>query len=123
MTLIFPSSPSHPVAPGALPDGAPIIGAEAIRVPAKRAPRSQMPAAQLVRRMPEDTALGCRARAAADLLESATMATANQRLRLESSAASWTLRADLLHRLEESSELRKEKAEAARQQEAGDLPL
>lgn len=123
MTQTFPSLPSHPVAPGALPGISPIIGAGAIRIPAKRAPRSQMPAAQLVRRMPEDTAHGCRARAAADLLESVTMTTANQRLRLETSAASWTLRADLLHRLEESSELRKEKAEAARRQEAGDLPL
>lgn len=92
-------------------------------MPAKRAPRSQMPAAQAVRRMPEDTALGCRERAAADLLESVTMATANQRLRLESSAACWTVRADLLHRLEESSERRMEKAEAACEQDRGDLPL
>jgi hypothetical protein len=49
-----------------------------------------------------DTAEACRERAAADLLESVTMITANQRLRLESSAASWTVRADMLERIEDS---------------------
>lgn len=117
MTTNFPSPPSHPLAPSL------IDGVEAIRMPAKRAPRSQTDVAQPVRRMPEDTAVGCRARAAADLLESVSMTTANQRLRMESSAANWTLRADLLHRLEEGSEARKGKAEAARKQQAGDLPL
>lgn len=44
----------------------------------------------------------CRERAAADLLASAAMINANQRLRLETSAESWTLRADMLERVEES---------------------
>jgi hypothetical protein len=43
----------------------------------------------------------CRERAAADLLASATTINANQRLRLERSAESWTLRADMLQRVEE----------------------
>jgi hypothetical protein len=54
------------------------------------------------RKPPQDTANGCRARATADLLAAVTMTTQNARLRLESSAASWTLRADLLDRLEDS---------------------
>lgn len=49
-----------------------------------------------------DTAAGCRERAAADLLESATLATVKGRQRMESSAASWTERAELLDRLEAS---------------------
>lgn len=49
-----------------------------------------------------DTAEACRERAAADLLESVSMITANQRQRLESSAASWTVRADMLERIEDS---------------------
>jgi hypothetical protein len=49
----------------------------------------------------EDTATGCRSRAEADLLASVTMLTANARARLETSAASWTLRADLLQRLDD----------------------
>lgn len=43
-----------------------------------------------------DTAVGCRIRAEADLLASVTMLTANRRLRLEISAASWLARAALL---------------------------
>lgn len=57
-------------------------------------------------RAPHDTSSGCRERSAADLLESVTMTTANGRLRLESSAASWTVRADMLHRLEQKAEQR-----------------
>ena len=49
----------------------------------------------------ENSAL-CRERAAADLLASAAMINANQRLRLETSAASWTARADTLQWVEES---------------------
>jgi hypothetical protein len=47
-----------------------------------------------------DTSDNCRERAAADLLKSVTMLTANERLILEQSAASWTLRADMLEGLE-----------------------
>lgn len=123
MMPTVPSSRLHPVAPTTLPNETLVIRADASHMPVKRVPRSSITVAQPVRRMPEDTAIGCRARAAADLLESVSMTTANQRLRMESSAANWTLRADLLHRLEQSSGLRKEKAEAARKEQAGDLPL
>jgi hypothetical protein len=50
---------------------------------------------------PEDTATGCRSRAEADLLAAVTMLTANGRARLEASAASWTVRADLLQHLDD----------------------
>lgn len=58
-------------------------------------------------RQPQDTEAGCRERAAANLAQAATMDTAHGRGRLEHSAASWTTRADLLHRLDESSEARR----------------
>ncbi len=56
-------------------------------------------------RMPEkrDTASSCRERASADLLKSVTMMTANERLILERSAAIWSLRAELLDRVEETA--------------------
>jgi hypothetical protein len=47
-----------------------------------------------------DTAQSCRERASADLLKSVTMLTANERLILENSAAVWSLRAQLLERVE-----------------------
>jgi len=47
---------------------------------------------------PQDTAAGCRLRADADLLASTAMMTANQRIRLEKSSASWTARAAMLQR-------------------------
>lgn len=47
-----------------------------------------------------DTAEGCRDRAAADLLEAVTMATARSRKMLERSAASWNARSELLQRME-----------------------
>ncbi len=49
-----------------------------------------------------DTSLHCRERAAADLLQSAAMITANQRLRLENSAASWMARAETLQWVEDN---------------------
>ena len=56
------------------------------------------------RKMPakRETSVVCRERAAADLLASAAMINANQRLRLERSAECWTLRADMLQRVEEN---------------------
>lgn len=51
---------------------------------------------------PMDQAAACRARAAADIEQAATLSTANARRVLESSAASWTVRAELLDRLEAS---------------------
>jgi hypothetical protein len=49
---------------------------------------------------PEDTPGGCRAYARANLAEAARVSTRNGRLRLETSAASWAMRADLLDRLD-----------------------
>jgi hypothetical protein len=51
----------------------------------------------------KDTAGTCRERATADLLKSVTMITANERLTLERSAASWEARATLLDRLEQTA--------------------
>ena len=59
---------------------------------------------------PRDSAEACRERAASNLLEAVTMMTANQRTRLETSAASWTARADMLQRVEDSLERRAEAA-------------
>jgi len=53
-----------------------------------------------------DTSITCRDRANADLLKSASMITANERLTLERSAASWQLRAELLDRVEETKRAR-----------------
>ena len=53
-----------------------------------------------------DTAGSCRDRATADLLKSVTMITANERLTLERSAASWQVRATLLDQLEDSARAR-----------------
>lgn len=58
-------------------------------------------------KQPRDTVAGCRDRAEADLLASVVMSTANGRIRLEVSAASWTARADMLQRLEDTHLARK----------------
>ena len=58
------------------------------------------PSASAKRAWTKDTAEACRQRASADLLKSAAMITANQRLALERSAQSWSLRAVLLERVE-----------------------
>ena len=50
-----------------------------------------------------DTFEACRERASADLLKSVTMLTVNERLILERSAASWSLRADMLEGLARSA--------------------
>jgi hypothetical protein len=55
-------------------------------------------------KLPADTAIGCRDRAAADLLASAAMPNGNARLRMEASAASWAARAELLQNDEEEFE-------------------
>lgn len=55
---------------------------------------------------PRETSVGCRDRATADLVEALTMSTANGRQVLEKSAASWTRRADMLHRIETGIEAR-----------------
>jgi hypothetical protein len=48
----------------------------------------------------EDTAAGCRANAAADLVRASVPGVDHVRWRMEHSAAAWTARADLLERLE-----------------------
>jgi hypothetical protein len=48
----------------------------------------------------KETSGTCRERATADLLKSVAMITANERLTLQRSAASWELRAQLLDRVE-----------------------
>jgi hypothetical protein len=53
------------------------------------------------KKAPQDTAIGSRIRAEADLLASVTMPTANQRDRLEASAAAWNARAQLLQFVEQ----------------------
>jgi hypothetical protein len=58
-------------------------------------------------KLPQDTVQGCRDRAVADLLEAATMVGANQRLRLERSSQSWSMRADLLDGVEKDFERRR----------------
>jgi len=48
-----------------------------------------------------ETSESCRQRAEADLLASAAMANANQRLRMQKSAQSWAWRAEMLQRVED----------------------
>jgi hypothetical protein len=50
-----------------------------------------------------ETAAVCRDRAAADLVAAAAIINANQRLRMESSAATWAARALFLERIEENA--------------------
>ena len=54
-----------------------------------------------------DTAELCRERAAADLLASTAMINAHQRARMETSAAVWTQRAEMLQRFEEFSSIKR----------------
>jgi hypothetical protein len=70
-----------------------------IAVPARRQARAL--------KQPQDTVAGFRGRAEADLLASVAMSIANERLRLETSAASWTARADMLQRSDDSMAARK----------------
>lgn len=74
-------------------------------------------------KLPQDTVQGCRDRAAADLLQAVTVMTANQRLRLEESARSWTLRADMLDRLNKSFEKRAALDHASRQYETDSVRI
>jgi hypothetical protein len=66
------------------------------------APRPQSPPRHVSRsgKRAEDTALGCRANAAADLGRAGAPGGDFMRVRLEHSAAVWSERADLLDRLE-----------------------
>ena len=57
-------------------------------------------------RQAHDTAAGCHAMAAADLARAGLMDTAMGRAKLEHSAASWSSRGNMLHRLDVSHEAR-----------------
>lgn len=57
-------------------------------------------------RKTEDTASGCRDRAAASTAAAQAMDTANGQSRLQASADAWTARANLLERLETSHRAR-----------------
>jgi hypothetical protein len=63
-------------------------------------------------RMAHDTAAGCHALAAADLVRADEMDTAMGRAKLEHSAASWTSRGDMLQRLSASHDARMRAAAA-----------
>ena len=106
-----------------LPPAPELRDSEAHAPPPRRRARTS-PAAppfpKLVREQ-RDSAAGCRERAAADLLEAASLATVNARQRMESSAARWTVRAELLDRLEASVAARQAGAAAADPEEAGKL--
>ena len=54
----------------------------------------------LPHRKPEDTSAGCRILASDDRERAEQSSSAHMRMRLVSSAATWTARADLLERLE-----------------------
>jgi hypothetical protein len=69
-----------------------------------------------------ETAAVCRERAAIDLLASVSMLNVNQRLRLETSAAVWAERADLLQRVEDGLAERTA-ATAAKRVVTGDKPV
>ena len=74
---------------------------------AKRSPRKTRPESRRTIKEQRDTAAGCHDRAAADLLQSVTMSTANGRRTMELSAAHWTARALMLERHEAAFEARK----------------
>lgn len=85
---------------------------------------TELPAANArTLKRPEDTVHGCRDRATADLLLSVSVLTANERLQLERSAQAWTLRADMLNRLNKSFEKRAALDRASRQYEVEHVRL
>jgi hypothetical protein len=60
----------------------------------------------------QDTVAGCRELAAADLARASLMDTTNGRQRLETSASSWTSRAEVIQRLDDSFDARQAVARA-----------
>jgi predicted RNA polymerase sigma factor len=64
------------------------------------------------RKAVQDTVLGCRGFAAADVARASLMDTANGRRRFETSATAWATRADMIQRLDESSNARRALARA-----------
>ena len=70
-------------------------------------------------RSKRESAAVCRERAANDLLASASMLNANQRIRMETSAAMWAERAEVLQRVEDEL-ARRTAATAAKRTPIGD---
>ena len=68
----------------------------------KRSPKPDARIPVRTQKAVQDTAAGCRDFAAADLARASLMDTANGRRRLENSAMSWTSRALLIQRLDDS---------------------
>lgn len=66
-----------------------------------------------------ETAAVCRERSANDLLASVSMLNANQRLRMETSAAMWAERAEMLQRVEDGL-AKRTAATAAKRKPVGD---
>lgn len=69
-------------------------------------PRDHQPYVRKGPKQPSDTAEGCRENARGDTARAATMSNSNAKQKYEHSAASWTARADLLQRLDDSHEAR-----------------
>jgi hypothetical protein len=76
-------------------------------------PDSEGPASLARGKDARETALGCRENAAADMLRAGGMDTVNGRQVFETSAASWTKRADMLQRIETGIEARQNAAAPA----------
>jgi hypothetical protein len=55
----------------------------------------------------EDTAVGCRAKAAADLVRAEALGADRMRWRMEHSAAAWTARAEVLEMIERKADARR----------------
>jgi hypothetical protein len=68
-----------------------------------------------------DTESGCRERAAADVTLAREADTENGRIRLERSSASWTARADDIHKLDEDAEGQKAADRALWESEESDF--
>jgi hypothetical protein len=76
-------------------------------------PDSEGPASLARGKDARETALGCRENAAADMLRAGGMDTVNGRQVFETSAASWTKRAEMLQRIETGIEARQNAAAPA----------
>lgn len=66
-------------------------------------------------KLPQNTVVGCRDRAAADLQDAAISTNRNERKRLRLSAKRWTRRGDMLERIVKSFRKRASLDEASRQ--------
>ena len=104
---IHSAAPRSPATEAWVNEGGSVAPSAADPTPVRAAP-----GVRRANKAPQDTEAGCRARAAADFAQAAGMDTANGRLRLEHSGASWASRADLIHRLDASFDARRATATA-----------